>query len=57
MKGESDWATQITKTYYIAFGQPRKYGWLRVNANIAQQTVFLQYVINPSGSRNLEPAQ
>lgn len=54
VKGEPDWVTQITKTYYIAFGQPRKYGWLRVNANIAQQTVFLQYAINPTGSQNLE---
>jgi hypothetical protein len=56
VKGEPDWKTQITKTYYIAFGQPRKYGWFRVEANIAQQTVFLTYAINPSGSRNLEPA-
>jgi hypothetical protein len=57
VKGEPDWATQISKTYYIAFGQPQKYGWLRVEANIAQQTVFLTYAINPTGSRNLEPAQ
>jgi hypothetical protein len=55
VKGEPDWVTQITKTYYIAFGQPQKYGWLRVEANIAQQTVFLTYAINPTGSRNLEP--
>jgi len=55
VKGEPDWATQISKTYYITFGQPQKYGWLRVEANIAQQTVFLTYAINPTGSRNLEP--
>jgi hypothetical protein len=55
VKGEPDWTTQLTKTYYIAFGQPQKYGWLRVEANIAQQTVFLTYAINPTGSRNLEP--
>ncbi len=55
VKGEPDWVTQITKTYYIAFGQPQKYGWLRVEANIAQRTVFLTYVINLDGSRNLEP--
>ena len=55
VKGEPDWATQISKTYYIAFGQPQKYGWLRVEANIAQQTVFLTYAINPTGTRNLEP--
>jgi hypothetical protein len=55
VKGEPDWTTQLSKTYYIAFGQPQKYGWLRVEANIAQQTVFLIYAINPTGSRNLEP--
>jgi hypothetical protein len=48
---------QISKTYYIAFGQPLKYGWLRVDGNIAQQTVFLTYAINPTGSQNLEPLQ
>jgi hypothetical protein len=56
VKDETNWSTQLTKNYYIAFGQPRKYGWLRVEANIAQQTVFLTYAINPSGLRNLEPA-
>lgn len=55
-KGGTNWATQFTKTYYITFGQPAKYGWFQVRANIAQQTVFLRYSINPSGSRNLEPA-
>jgi len=55
-KDSANWATQISKDYYIMFGQPPKYGWLHVDANIAQQTVFLKYAINPTGSRNLEPA-
>ena len=57
VKGEPDWVTQFTKTYYIEFGQPAKYGWLQIDANISQQTVFLKYAINPTGSRNLEPIQ
>jgi hypothetical protein len=57
VKGEPDWVTQFTKTYYIEFGQPAKYGWLQIDANISQQTVFLRYAINPTGSQNLEPAQ
>jgi hypothetical protein len=55
VKGKPDWTTQLSKTYYITFGQTQKYGWLRVEANITQQTVFLTYAINPDGSRNLEP--
>lgn len=54
-KGETNWTTQVTKQFYIAFGQPRKYGWLRIESNLAQETIFLTYAINPTGSRNLEP--
>ncbi len=54
-KGETDWTTQVTKQFYITFGQPRKYGWLRIESNLAQETIFLTYAINPTGSQNLEP--
>jgi hypothetical protein len=54
-KSETNWTTQVSKQFYIVFGQPRKYGWLRIESNLAQETVFLTYAINPSGSRNLEP--
>lgn len=49
--------TQVSKQFYITFGQPRRYGWLRIESNLAQETVFLTYAINPTGSRNLEPGQ
>lgn len=55
MKSETNWTTQVSKQFYIAFGQPRTYGWLRIESNLAQETIFLTYAINPSGSRNLEP--
>jgi hypothetical protein len=54
-KGETNWTTQVTKQFYITFGQPRKYGWLRIESNLAQETIFLTYAINPTGSQNLEP--
>ncbi len=54
-KGEPNWTTHVTKQFYITFGQPRKYGWLRFESDISQETVFVTYAINPSGSRNLEP--
>lgn len=56
-KGETNWTSHVTKQFYIAFGQPRKYGWLRIESNLAQETVFLTYAINPDGSRNLEPLE
>ncbi len=56
-KNDAGWTTQVTKQFYIAFGNPRKYGWLRFESNLGQQTVFLTYAINPDGSQNLEPAQ
>ncbi len=55
-KNETNWTTQVSKQFYIAFGQPRKFGWLRIESNLAQETVFLTYAINPTGARNLEPA-
>jgi len=46
---------RVTKPFYVTLGQPRKYGWLRIESNLAQETIFLTYAINPSGSKNLEP--
>ncbi len=54
-KSKTNWTTQVSKQFCITFGQPRKYGWLRIESNLAQETIFLTYAINPAGSRNLEP--
>ena len=56
-KAEPDWTTHVTKQFYIVFGQPRKYGCLRFESDISQETVFVTYAINPTGSRYLEPKQ
>ena len=39
---------------YFCFGQPRKYGRLHFNTDGDRPYVFIDYYLNPSGSRNLE---
>ena len=53
---EANWTTHVTEQVYFAVGHPQKYGWLRIESDLGQETIFLTYAINPSGSRNLEPA-
>ena len=50
------WRVSAEKTLYFAFGQPRKYGRLHFRTDGASRYVFIDYVLNPSGSRNLEEA-
>ncbi len=45
----------VTLATIVTFGEPRRFGWLRIESDLAQETVFLSYAINPSGSRDLEP--
>jgi hypothetical protein len=52
--GETNWTQNLHKRYYIAFGEPPKYGWIDVETGI-YRGVSLSYAINPSGSRYLEP--
>lgn len=49
-----DWKRNVEKTYFIRFGTPPRYGRIHVRFNGASQKVFLSYIVNPSGSRNLE---
>lgn len=53
--GETNWTTMLERQYYIAFGQPRRYGWLKVETRIGSGGARLTYAINPDGSRYLEP--
>ncbi|MEI6780221.1 MAG: carboxypeptidase regulatory-like domain-containing protein [Verrucomicrobiota bacterium] len=52
--GETNWATNLQRQYYIAFGQPRRYGRLVVETAIEMEGARLTYAINPDGSRYLE---
>lgn len=53
-KGTTNWLERFDKTYYIAFGNPCRYGRIRVKTTIMTGTI-LEYAINPDGSRCLEP--
>ena len=50
------WRVSVEKTLYFAFGKPRKYGRLHFRTSANSHYIFIDYVLNPSGSRNLEEA-
>jgi hypothetical protein len=50
------WHISAERTTYFAFGDPPKYGRIHFRTDAASSHVFLDYVINPSGSRILEEA-
>jgi hypothetical protein len=54
-KGQTNWAADFSKDYYIRFGVPPLYGHLHVETGISTGGARLTYTINPDGSRNLEP--
>jgi hypothetical protein len=44
----------VNKEFYFYFGQPRKYGRLHFRTDGDRPYVFINYWLNPSGSRSLE---
>jgi hypothetical protein len=54
-KGQTNWTLFFQKDYYIKFGSPALYGQLHLETWADRSSVILIYVINPDGSRNLEP--
>ena len=48
------WKVSAQKTLYFVFGEPKKYGRLNFRTDGNSRYVFISYVVNPSGSRNLE---
>jgi hypothetical protein len=52
--GQTNWATQIRRDYYIKFGSPSRYGRLHLETDIMLNGARLTYAINPDGSRYLE---
>lgn len=51
--GETNWGETLQKKFYIAFGEPRRYGRITIDTGI-YMGMNLGYAINPAGSRNLE---
>ena len=52
---QPDWKINLQNNYYIKFGNPPRYGWIHLETSIDMAGARLTYVINPDGSRNLEP--
>ena len=50
------WSVSAEKTLYFAFGEPKRYGRLHFRTDGASRYVFIDYVFNPSGAKNLEEA-
>jgi len=53
--GEANWMTNLSKDYYIKFGNPARYGRLHLETSIMMSGARFTYAINPDGSRYLEP--
>lgn len=53
-KNDPNWAKDLDKNYYIKFGNPARYGRLRLKTSISMGGAILTHAINPTGSRNLE---
>jgi len=53
-KGEN-WMSDLKTNFYIKFGNPPRYGWLQIETGVSYGGATLTYIINPSGSRSLEP--
>jgi hypothetical protein len=53
-KAEGLWAEGVSNNYYIKFGNPAKYGRLKIVTDISMGGAILTYAINPDGTRNLE---
>jgi hypothetical protein len=55
-QGQQGWVENLpAKNYYIKFGNPPRYGWLKLDTSIMMEGARFTYAINPDGSRNLEP--
>ncbi len=52
---QPDWKINLQNNYYIKFGNPPRYGRIHLETSIDMAGARLTYVINPDGSRNLEP--
>jgi hypothetical protein len=51
-----DWVNRVNGQYYIAFGNPRRYGRIKFETAVTRG-IRLEYVVNPDGSPYLEPKE
>ena len=48
------WTISTEQQVYVVFGNPKKYGRMTFRTKANGQHFFMDYWLNPSGSRNLE---
>ncbi|MFA5190167.1 MAG: carboxypeptidase-like regulatory domain-containing protein [Verrucomicrobiia bacterium] len=53
-KRSQTWATAVTRKMCFVFGNPPRYGRMKLDADGIDHSVYIELWINPSGSRNLE---
>lgn len=51
-----NWKVFAERTMYFAFGEPKRYGRVAMRTDGNSRYIFLDYIINRSGSRDLEAA-
>ncbi|HAV62377.1 MAG TPA: hypothetical protein DCY13_08445 [Verrucomicrobiales bacterium] len=51
-----DWVNRVSGQYYIAFGNPRRYGRIKFETAVTRG-IRLEYVVNPDGRPYLEPKE
>jgi hypothetical protein len=51
----SQWQVSAERSMYFSLGEPKKYGRLSLRTDGNSRYIFLDYIVNPTGSRNLEP--
>jgi hypothetical protein len=51
----TNWQGRLRKRFYVKFGSPPRYGRLEIETPALSPVVYLEYAVNPDGSRNLEP--
>jgi hypothetical protein len=51
---KDNWKVSAARTLYFSYGDPANYGRLTLRTDGNSRYTFIDYVVNPSGSRNLE---
>lgn len=51
----SPWKRVVERAFFVQFGEPRRYGRFVIRMNGGSQSISIDYVINATGNRLLEP--
>lgn len=51
---KDNWKVSVAKTLYFSYGAPKRYGRLSLRTDGNSRYIFVDYVVNPLGSRKME---